>query len=219
MDLETLGPSDHSVQNVQCNGDENIVAECNTTSSLSQCETSAGVVCQGNNYYSDNFCVIDIFIVTHTSVLCIPILPNTFFFVLDPLTTSEDNCTDGNIRLTSNSSNPLKGRLEICYNHAWGTVCDTGFSQNDADVVCRQLGEQFGYAHSHSIPLLDAAFGEGVGPIFIDNLGCGGNEIMISDCNVIGVIGLAQCDHSNDAGVECIGRSFLTKLDNQSICT
>ena len=219
MDLETLGPANHSIHNVQCSGDEDTLAECSAITSLSQCETSAGVVCQGNDYYSYNIlCNWHHHCYTYNHTMY-TYLTEHFLFVLDPLTTSGDNCTDGNIRLTSNSSNPLKGRLEICYNHAWGTVCDTGFSQNDADVVCRQLGEQHGYAHSHSIPLLNAAFGEGVGPIFIDNLGCGGNEMMISDCNVIGVIGLAQCDHSNDAGVECVGMSFLTKLDNQSICT
>ena len=124
--------------------------------------------------------------------------------MIDPLTTSDADCTDGEIRL-SDGSNPLEGRLEICYNHAWGTVCDTGFSQNDADVVCRQLNDQFGYAHSYSIPLRDAAFGEGVGPIFIDKLACGENETMISDCDRLAVIGLVQCDHSNDAGVVCIG--------------
>ena len=126
------------------------------------------------------------------------------FVTIDPLTTSEADCIDGEIRL-SDGSNPLEGRLEICYNRAWGTVCDTGFSQNDADVVCRQLDDQYGYAHSYSIPLRDAEFDERAGPIFIDNLGCGGNEIMISDCDIIGVIGFIQCDHSNDAGVECVG--------------
>ena len=32
-----------------------------------------------------------------------------------------------------------EGRVEVCINRAWGTVCNSLFTQNDADVVCNQL--------------------------------------------------------------------------------
>ena len=49
------------------------------------------------------------------------------------------DCTYGDIRLRD-GANSLQGRVEICYNSNWGTVCDDLWSQYDANVACRQLG-------------------------------------------------------------------------------
>ena len=50
------------------------------------------------------------------------------------------NCSDGDVRLSGGSSSN-QGRLEVCINHAWGTVCNNGFSSEEALVACRQLGK------------------------------------------------------------------------------
>ena len=31
------------------------------------------------------------------------------------------------------------GRLEVLHKGVWGTVCDNGFGQLEADVICRQV--------------------------------------------------------------------------------
>lgn len=53
-------------------------------------------------------------------------------------------CVDGAVRLVNaegvNQGSMRKGRVEICINETWGTVCDQNWSTQDAKVVCSQLG-------------------------------------------------------------------------------
>ena len=50
------------------------------------------------------------------------------------------NCsTHGDIQLVGGSL-PNEGRVEVCVNGHWGTVCDNGWDSKDTQVVCRKLG-------------------------------------------------------------------------------
>lgn len=50
-----------------------------------------------------------------------------------------DLCNNGDVRLSGGSS-LLVGRVEVCVNRTWGTVCGDLWSDVHASVVCRQLG-------------------------------------------------------------------------------
>ena len=47
-------------------------------------------------------------------------------------------CDQGDIRLEGGTS--MQGRVEICNNNTWGTVCEDQWDTTDAEVACRQLG-------------------------------------------------------------------------------
>jgi len=89
----------------------------------------------------------------------------------------------------------------VNYNGEWGTVCDDGWDDTDAGVVCRQLG--FG---SSGTAIGSAGFGEGSGPIMLDNIICTGNESILSSCGHFGIgVVTRNCSHLKDASVVCIG--------------
>ena len=89
------------------------------------------------------------------------------------------------------------GRLEVFYRGEWGTVCDDDFDSEDATVVCRQLG------YTTGTPYVEAHFGQGSGPILMDDVHCHGDEAHIAQCPHNG-FGVHDCSHSEDIGVMCI---------------
>ena len=98
---------------------------------------------------------------------------------------------------------PHEGRVEVYYGQ-WGTVCDEYFDIKDANVVCRELGypravRYYGGAH----------YGQGSGPIWLDNLNCTGTESSLHYCSHSGV-GNRNCRHAKDVGVVCQGKAYFT---------
>ena len=109
------------------------------------------------------------------------------------------------VRLVNSINLLSSGRVEVFYNGTWGTICDDSWDLQDADVVCRQLG----YNGASSAPA-DAVFGQGTGPIWLDDVNCEGNETLITQCSR-GGWGVHNCGRGKNAGVVC--RQLKGKLD------
>ena len=62
-------------------------------------------------------------------------------------------CTHGDIRLADGDV-PSEGRVEVCLNGVWGTVCDDSWGTVDAQVACNQLGYSMsGNCHAYHVLL------------------------------------------------------------------
>ncbi|XP_049330409.1 deleted in malignant brain tumors 1 protein-like isoform X7 [Astyanax mexicanus] len=89
------------------------------------------------------------------------------------------------------------GRVEVLHGESWFTVCDADFNQQDAEVVCRELG-----CGSPVEILGAAAFGRGEGPVWSEELQCRGNESQIHFCPKSSSL-KHNCSHDNDVGLVC----------------
>ncbi|XP_023262139.1 scavenger receptor cysteine-rich type 1 protein M130-like [Seriola lalandi dorsalis] len=94
--------------------------------------------------------------------------------------TLELTCSDS-VRLVGGASQ-CSGRLEVKsnqsnqYNQWWSSVCEADFDQQDAKVVCRELG-----CGAPSV-LQGALYGEVEAPMWTKEFLCGGHESALLDC-------------------------------------
>ena len=128
-------------------------------------------------------------------------------------------CNNGEVKLVGGATSQ-EGRVEVCYNRLWGTVCDDRWGTYDAQVVCKQLGlPTDGTDSMCSICDNDALYiavfayslaeyGSGSAWIWMDEVACNGSENGLLNCRFDRHT--ADCDHSEDAAVKCApgGRSM-----------
>ena len=104
--------------------------------------------------------------------------------------------TDTYIRLVG-GTNRLQGRVEILYQGTWGTICDDGWDDIDTTIVCRELG------FSNGTTARQDQFGSSLGPVWISQVSCLGNESKLSHCAHGGAGIIGTCSHSQDVAVQC----------------
>ena len=114
-----------------------------------------------------------------------------------------DLCTASTptVRLVECRSSDNCCRVEVFNSGEWGTVCDDGWEDSDASVVCSEMGCSGGDGIQN--------FGGGSGKIWMDNVACSGSEGSLTECGQNGW-GIHNCAHSEDAGACCTGISLQT---------
>ncbi|XP_037393968.1 deleted in malignant brain tumors 1 protein-like [Pygocentrus nattereri] len=123
-------------------------------------------------------------------------------YIFIPMTLVSDYIILG-VRLVGGSC--CSGRVEVFHGETWSTVCDADFDQQDAEVVCRELG--------CGLPvevLRAAAFGRGEGQVWSENLQCRGNESQIYFCPISSSL-KHNCSHDSDVGLVCAGKNFCVQ--------
>lgn len=79
---------------------------------------------------------------------------------------------ENDIRLVDGTT-PYAGKVQICHNAVWGTVCDHSWSSAEAKVACRQLGYSGGSATTSQ---------PSSGQIWFHMLACTGSEASLASC-------------------------------------
>jgi deleted-in-malignant-brain-tumors protein 1 len=113
---------------------------------------------------------------------------------------SNASCTNGDIRLAG-STDPHAGRVEVCFNSHWGSVCQIGWTNIDALTVCSIVGYN---ETKYAISTAGSYFGSVDGPIFLQSVNCSGREDNLLQC-LVQSPGDTSCRHSQDVGVVCPG--------------
>ena len=49
------------------------------------------------------------------------------------------SCEEGAVRLADGIIDQ-EGRVEVCHDGVWGTICDEEWDRADAHIICQQLG-------------------------------------------------------------------------------
>ncbi|KAL6460166.1 hypothetical protein MHYP_G00319250 [Metynnis hypsauchen] len=114
------------------------------------------------------------------------------------------------VRLVGGSR--CSGRVEVLHRETWSTVCDADFDQQDAEVVCRELG--------CGLPvevLGAAAFGRGEGQVWLQELQCRGNESQIHFCPTSSL--KHNCSHDSDVALVCAGHRKSKLTDGFHRCS
>ncbi|XP_029929813.1 scavenger receptor cysteine-rich type 1 protein M160-like [Myripristis murdjan] len=95
-----------------------------------------------------------------------------------------------------NGNSLCSGRVEVKSNQSWTSVCEADFDQQDAEVVCRELG-----CGAPSV-FQGALYGEAEAPMWTREFQCEGSESVLLDCGSSGTV-RNKCSPGDAVGLTC----------------
>ncbi|XP_063109530.1 CD5 antigen-like isoform X2 [Cavia porcellus] len=179
-------------QNVNCNGMEDTLAECEQDKDVFNCghEEDAGASCEmpGSSSTSEL-----------ESSSTVPEIP--FFLV------------PKSVRLVDGPGH-CAGRVEVQHEGQWSTACKRGWNLQAAKVLCRQLGcgRALIARRQCNKTIQDQV------SIWMSKIKCSGQEATIQDCDS-GPLKRNSCSHYDDTWVECEDACELKLVGGDSMCS
>ncbi|XP_034149881.1 deleted in malignant brain tumors 1 protein isoform X2 [Esox lucius] len=98
------------------------------------------------------------------------------YLILNDKNTITNSFSPESVRLVDGAGF-CSGRLEVKSSQSWVSVCESDFDQQDAEVVCRELG------CGVPVDLQGGLYGEGEGQTWDKEFQCKGNETRLLDCD------------------------------------
>ena len=96
----------------------------------------------------------------------------------------------------------IQGHVEILHNGEWGTICDDGFDDNAATVLCKMFNSSKYNSGKYSSAFKQKDSIRKAERIWLDELDCSNNASDIKDCEH-NEWGNEDCGHSDDVGIRC----------------
>ena len=127
-------------------------------------------------------------------------------------------CDHGEVR----TNNVQYGRVEVCIDGVWGTICDAFWDNRDASVICHQLGYS-PYGNNKTMLFTSALYNiltttgatslsrfyvEYNLPILITDINCNGSEESFLNCSY-STLSNHNCRSYHDASVVCKRKQYL----------
>ncbi|EDV26977.1 uncharacterized protein TRIADDRAFT_22638, partial [Trichoplax adhaerens] len=117
-------------------------------------------------------------------------------------------CTaEGALRLVGKGYDSTRGNVQIYHDGRWGAICDHGWSMQDAQVACRQLG----FANVSTYQCC-SQYGSARIQIWLRYLGCTGNETSLLQCSRSNWTDTGSCNNYNYAGVTCLSTNITIPI-------
>jgi deleted-in-malignant-brain-tumors protein 1 len=113
----------------------------------------------------------------------------------------KEGCSNGDVRLLGGGFDN-EGTIQVCYGNLWGLISDSMWDDNDAQVICNQLG----FSGGSPVAKTGSFYGKPNNTIYLKDVGCVGDEMNIDLCTKTKLSitnGKMELATAEVAGVDC----------------